>query len=87
MCSSARPSCSRCSPTPTSSRCSRSAGATKPEEPDFFYAMEYIDGCDGAHFISQWIELKHVLEVYEAAASGLAAAHDKGRGSGRSFAP
>lgn len=54
---------------------------------DFFYAMEYIDGCDGAHFISQWIELKHVLEVYEAAASGLAAAHDKGRGSGSSFAP
>jgi serine/threonine protein kinase len=45
---------------------------------DFFYAMEYIDGCDGAHFIPQWIELKHVLEVYEAAASGLAAAHDKG---------
>lgn len=45
---------------------------------DFFYAMEYIDGCDGADFVSQWGVLKDVLEVYESAAIGLAAAHDKG---------
>jgi serine/threonine protein kinase len=45
---------------------------------DFFYAMELIEGCDGAQFIDSEPEWRPALEVYEAAATGLAAAHAKG---------
>jgi serine/threonine protein kinase len=45
---------------------------------DFFCAMEFVEGCDGAQYIASkphWLE---ALKVYEAAATGLAAAHAQG---------
>ena len=45
---------------------------------DFFYAMELIEGCDGAHYIASKPTWRAALEIYEAAAAGLAAAHAKG---------
>ncbi len=45
---------------------------------DFFYAMELIEGCDGAHYISREPDWREALDVYIPAATGLAAAHAKG---------
>jgi hypothetical protein len=45
---------------------------------DFYYVMEFVEGCDGAQYIADkphWLE---ALRVYGAAATGLAAAHAKG---------
>src|SRR5690606_9587289 len=45
---------------------------------DVFYAMEYIEGCDGGAFIKRWRSWRAAVAVYEAAATGLAAAHARG---------
>jgi serine/threonine protein kinase len=45
---------------------------------DFFYVMEFVEGYDGAQYISRKPDCLEALRVYEAAANGLAAAHAKG---------
>ncbi|HVI04414.1 MAG TPA: serine/threonine-protein kinase [Enhygromyxa sp.] len=42
---------------------------------DFFFVMELVEGCTGHELILDWDDVDEVLEVYEAAGAGLAAAH------------
>jgi hypothetical protein len=45
---------------------------------DFFYVMEFVEGCDGAQYIANEPDCLEASRVYEAAANGLAAAHAQG---------
>ena len=45
---------------------------------DVFFAMEYIEGCDGGAYVKRWQHWQTAVSVYEKAAAGLATAHAYG---------